>query len=52
MYGVPAFGAFGSISRTQLLLEELNEVNVDLSRYITAKTDDLARRKKKNTRTV
>lgn len=47
MYGVPAFGAFGSISRTQLILEELNEVNVDLSRYITAKTDDLARRKKK-----
>lgn len=49
MYGVPAFGAFGSISRTQLILEELNEVNVDLSRYITAKTDDLARRKKKYT---
>lgn len=31
---------------THLVLEESNEVNIDLSRYIGVKTDDLARRRK------
>lgn len=38
-YGLCDIGA-------HLVLEESNEVNVDLSRYIGVKTDDLARRKK------